>query len=482
MTAGPLYLAIDQGSHASRAMVFDGAGGALAHAERPLALDRPRPDWAEHDAEALVASIEGAISDALSALGPRAGEVAAAGLATQRSNVCCWDAATGTALAPVISWQDRRAHAWLRRFEPQAAAIHRRTGLTLTPHYGASKLAWCLDHLPAVRRAAEQGRLCWGPMASFLVQRLTLEGVPLADPQNASRTQLWDLHRRAWSPELLALFGLPAGHLPRSVPTVHPFGTLRAGGGRIALRVVNGDQSSALFAYGAPAPGAAYVNVGTGAFIQRLVTRLVAEAPRLLTGIALWADDDLVYSLEGTVNGAGSALEWLAAGTGRADLLARLPAWLEGEIEPPLFLNGVSGVGSPFWCADLPSRFEGPDDPAGDAVAARAVAVVESIVFLLQANAEEMARHLPRPERVRISGGLARLDGLCRRLASLMGVPLLRQDDTEATARGTAFLLAGRPAHWRAGGETATFPPGPDAALAARYARWRARMAEETGY
>ena len=32
-------------------------------------------------------------------------------------------------------------------------AVHRATGLFLSPHYGASKLRWALDHLAAVRAA-----------------------------------------------------------------------------------------------------------------------------------------------------------------------------------------------------------------------------------------------------------------------------------------------------------------------------------------
>ena len=102
----------------------------------------------------------------------------------------CWDRATGRPLSPIFSWQDRRAHAWIAELAAHGDDVHRRTGLFLSPHYGATKLRWALDHLPAVRAAREAGTLCWGPMASFLAFRLCGERPFLADPQCAARTQL----------------------------------------------------------------------------------------------------------------------------------------------------------------------------------------------------------------------------------------------------------------------------------------------------
>ena len=106
--------------------------------------------------------------------------------------MACWDRNTGVALSPVISWQDRRNAEWLKQLEPRRDWIRARTGLVLTPHYGASKMRWCLDHLPAVRRAADANDLAMGPLASFIAFRLLSERPFVVDPANASRTQLWD--------------------------------------------------------------------------------------------------------------------------------------------------------------------------------------------------------------------------------------------------------------------------------------------------
>ncbi len=220
-----LTLAIDQGTHASRALVVDDTG-ASSQAAREIGLVHPQPDWAEQDGEEVVASIFDAMRRRFRR-SARARPNRCAGLASQRANCVCWNRETGRALSPIFSWQDRRAHAWIASLEAaHGDAVHRKTGLYLSPHYGASKLRWALDHLPAVREARDAGTLAWGPMASFLAFRLAKERTFAAEPQCAARTQLWNLRMRDWDPALLALFGLPAGFLPRSVPTVHAWGTL----------------------------------------------------------------------------------------------------------------------------------------------------------------------------------------------------------------------------------------------------------------
>ena len=476
MNADPLYLAIDQGTHASRAVVLDRRGEVLASGVRAIGLARPAPDWAEQDGEEVVESVFTAAKAALSSLGARRRDVAAAGLASQRASCICWDRHSGRPLSPLFSWQDRRAHQWLRQFEPQGEDVHRKTGLFLSAHYGASKLRWALDHLPAVSAARTAGTLCWGPQASYLAFRLLEERPLVADPQCAARTQLWNLGTRDWDPELLALFGLPQGFLPRSVPTCHPFGTLRLDDTAIPLTAVNGDQSAAVFAFGWPEEDSAYVNIGTSAFVQRALSLDPGYVPRQLTGIILDDGRTTVYTVEGNVNGAGTALEWLRRELGIADLDALLPQWLAAAGEPPLFLNGIAGLGGPFWQPDFASRFVGEGEPWQ-----KAVAVVESMAFLLQANIDEMAKYVPPAARIRVSGGVSQIDGLCRRLAALSGLPVHRREDAEATARGIGYLAAGRPTPWNQAGEEQIFSPAEDAGIRARYRRWRELMAEATG-
>ncbi|HHM05266.1 MAG TPA: hypothetical protein ENJ19_05930 [Gammaproteobacteria bacterium] len=470
MTDPRHYLALDQGGHASRALVFSERGEIVAAAKRPLATHRLNDGRVEHDPEEIIASCRDVLEEV--AVAP---PVTTAGLATQRSSIVCWDRSSGAALSPVISWQDCRNHQWLQGCAGgHTHFIHQHTGLFLSPHYGAGKLRWCWDHLPEVRQAHTENRLAWGPLASFILYRLSREHSHCIDPANAARTLLWNPRRRDWDAGLLALFGLPPQPLPQCVPNRHAFGHLDLNGHPVPITLLTGDQNAALFAFGRPRPETVYINLGTGAFLQRPMEEWrVVEG--LLSGLAYADDGFALYTLEGTVNGAGSALSWLAGeeGIGDTEATAQLDAWLAATPAPPLFLNGIGGLGTPFLQPRFPSRFTAHADRPR-----RFTALVESIVFLIQANLEAMAKALPNPPRqLVLSGGLSQSAGLCQRLADLSGLPLSRATVAEATAAGLARLLtthAGR-CRWREmTGDT--FTPNTNAALKQRYKAWSSAM------
>jgi glycerol kinase len=470
-----LYLVIDQGGHASRASLHEENGRRVAAASVAIATYHPTADRVEHDPEEMAASVANAIAGVLREAGTRT--VVAAALATQRSSVVCWDRRNGLALSPVISWQDRRAAGWLRRLENNAAEIRQRSGLPLSPHYGAAKLRWCLEHLPAVQEAWRAGHLAWGPLASFLIYRLTEERTLCADPANGSRTLLWNLDSADWDPVLTHLFGVPIETLPPCVPTRHAFGHIAGGGRRIPLILASGDQSAALFAVNGNPCDRVLINLGTGAFMQQALAQRPPPSS-LLTSLAYQDADTRLYALEGTVNGAGSALAWIAEklGLAKEELIRNLPEWLTASTAPPLFLNGVGGLGTPYLIPGFRSSFVGDYDGRP---AEQCVAVIESIVFLLQINLDEAARIVAPPADVIICGGLSRLEGLCQRLADLSGRRLYRPRDHEATAQGLARLLTASERTAQTDSDQATasiFLPRPNQALQERYRNWRREL------
>ena len=435
-------LALDQGSHASRACLFDEHGAMRASAQVAVATQRSDTDHIEQDPQALLDSLREAAHrclDVAPELQPRA-----AGLATQRSSLLCAERGSGRPLSAVLSWQDRRHAAWLeglRDAEPRVRAI---TGLPLSAHYGASKMRWCLDELPTVHAAAAAGRLQLLPLAAWLVAQLTGRE-PQVDPANASRTLLWDSASRDWSPPLLQLFGIPRALLPECVDTRGEFGVLQGlRGAPIPLLACTGDQSAVPFFAGAPDPDCAYVNLGTGAFVQRPLRHRPAEPAPLLGSVLYAQGEAALYSIEGTVNGAGAAVSAFARAEGvdEASLWPLLET-VADDAPLPFFVNTVGGLGSPWWRTGPPARFVGEGT-----LPLRLAALIDSIVFLLAENLRLMT-HVSTPlRRVQVMGGLSRSDWLCRRLAAACGMPVERVTG-EATARGAAALAAPElAAHW----------------------------------
>ncbi len=465
-----LFLAIDQGGHASRAIVFDTQGKLITQAEQAIQTLTPRPGWVEHDASELLQATHDAIDQAVARLGPEKARLKAAGLATQRSSIACWHKQTGRPLSPIPSWQDRRQAGWLQRFQDCGNLIHDTTGLFLSPHYGAGKMRWCLDNLTEVKQAQQEGQLIIGPLASFLAWQLLEEHPLLADPANASRTLLWNLQHGDWDDSLLQLFGIPKHILPPCVASHGRFGHLEIGGLSLPLTVITGDQSAALFAWGRPRPDSCYINIGTGAFIQRVVKEAI-HSKRLLTGIAYQDDERSWFTLEGTVNGAASALQWYGRKYGIEAIEQRLDEALVSNEPPGLFFNTVSGLGSPDWVSHLEPSFEGNDSNV-----AQLLGIVESIVFLIQRNLEEMQRYLASPQQIIVSGGLSNLDGLCQRIADLTNIPVIRPQTYEATAAGLAYLVARQPDNWPGSNAYERFIPEPKPGLKQRYRRWTRRL------
>jgi len=463
MQADDLILAIDQGTHSTRAVIYDAEGRQKVMAQQAielLVLDNAR---VEQSPQQILQSLQQVVNEVLRHPAVDSSRVRHAGLATQRSSVLAWERDSGVALSPVLSWQDRRAASALQVLQQHGEEIRHTTGLRMSAHYGASKLQWLQASLPGVATAQAQGNLLMGPLASYLLQHLLAGAPALVDEANAARTLLWNLGSRDWDDTLLNLFGIPRRVLPGCRPILHDYGVTTPGG--IPLRAVNGDQTAALYARGMPPGNAITVNIGTGAFVLLPVTDPGSCPDSLLTGLSRSNAEICDYYAEGTVNGAASALEWVARRYGLGDWSRYLPAWLEQVDTPPVFLNSVGGLGAPWWRPGPEPRFLTEPESAVTAM----VAAVESILFLVQANLELLRDMVPGVERIRISGGLSRLDRLCQKLASLSGLVVQRPQQTEATARGIAWLAGGCPSEWPDEGEGQSFMPVKDEQLQARY-------------
>jgi len=457
-------LAIDQGTHASRAVVFDAQGQVVARQLCPIDLARSQPDRAEQDAEQIADSLAQVVDTALQQLGTRQrAAVRCCGIATQRSTVLAWRR-NGAPASAAINWQDTRGAPQLDALRSRADAIRRMSGLPLSAHYGATKLHW-LHQL-----TGNDPDIRLGPLSSFLLERLTQGDVFAVDHSNAQRMQLFDIHTLGWSQTLSTWFDVPLDSLPVCQPVHAAHGTLQAHA--IPVTAVAGDQNAAWFANGSPDPATALVNLGSGAFVLA-AQQSEAGIPELLSSIVYSDAEACSYVVEGTVNGAGNALQWLEHGWHISHPESRLAAWLEQVQNPPLFMNSVGGLGSPWWREDLQPVFSDSDKAYSDAE--RAAGVAESIVFLLQHNLERIGSQQPL-RRLRVSGGLSRLAPLCQKLANLSQYRVERPDDREATARGIAWLAAGRPEGWQPAGEIQRFHPQPDAGLRDRYERFTEQL------
>ena len=452
-----LTLAIDQGTHASRAIIFDEHGCTIGEHLEHIMLATPESGHVEQDSARVLETTQtciGTVLDTLSRVQRRS--VNACGISTQRSSVLAWRK-NGEPLSPVISWQDTRTASSVSQLDDKAAEIHRISGLPLSAHYGASKLHWLQQMY------ADSQEFRSGPLASYLLHQLVAGNPWRVDHSNAQRMQLLDIETLSWSPALCDLFDVAETTLPVCCPVQEHYGELACSG--IPVTAVCGDQNAAWFGDGTAHQDAALINIGSGAFVLAPQAKGKRDS-HLLTSIACSGQQQTEYLLEATINGAGNALSWLRNKCGITFESSQLDRYMRLSQSPALFINTVGGLGAPWWNPGITPVFvNGIDKHRHEDLI---TGVVESILFMIHHNLERIRRIQPI-ERVYVSGGLSSSDTLCQKLANLCTLPLDRSDIREASARGAAWLAAGRPADWHSENDLQSFEPQTDTRLTDRY-------------
>lgn len=451
--------------------MFDESQSIVCRVESEIDTYEKLGHVVEHDPVQLIDSVFDVLKKCQNHLGGHFFNICAAGLATQRSSFVCWDKLTGDAFMPIISWQDRRTVNDLAQYNNSVEYIHETTGLYLNPHYGASKISWCLQNEKLLEQPLKDNRLCIAPLASFILFHL-LEGRPYkVDPANASRTLLMDSKSLEWDTKLLEVFGIPQTVLPEIVDTQCEFGNINYDNHRIPLTICTGDQSAAIYASGKPSADSLYVNIGTGAFVQKYSDKKPeVQQTKLLSSVIFSSCNTNSYVIEGTVNGAARALDWLSHKYQQSNVEKDLDEWAIHCQNPSIFINGISGVGSPYWIPDLKSYFL-----QQGSLEEEFVGVLESIVFLIFSNIKAMGKLGENQSKVIVTGGLSKSDALCQKLSDLSNNVVKRNLESEATTLGVYFLMTGKKVDVTKS-KFKEFFPTKNSLLASRYERWSKKM------
>jgi glycerol kinase len=442
-TAGRRFvLALDQGTTSSRAILFDerGAPVAVEQEEFPQhtrAASAAEADQAivEHDPEDIWNSQIGCGQRVIAKAGIGIDAVAAIGITNQRETTILWEQSRVS--APICVRHKARG---------DEAAVRAATGLLLDPYFSATKIVHLLETVPGLRARCEAGEILFGTVDSFLIWRLTGGSVHATDVTNASRTLLYDIHRREWSPELCSLFGVPRAILPEVRPSSGNFGEVdpRWLGGRVPIAGCAGDQQAAAFGQGCTAEGTAKNTYGTGAFLLFSTgSRPVESRSGLLTTPGCAVGGEQPYCLEGAVFIAGALVGWLRDGLG---IIAQAR-----DIEPlarsvpdaggVMFVPALTGLGTPDWDPGARGLVIGLSRATSRGHIARAA--LEGIALSVADVVDCMERDAAlRLRSLRVDGGASANGLLLQTQADVLGIPVERPAVLETTALGAA-LLAG---------------------------------------
>jgi len=447
-------IAIDQGTTSTRAIAFDMALRPLATAQMEFRQIYPSPGEVEHDLEEIWRTVVTTVRAVMAEARITAKDVAGLGITNQRETTVIWDRQSGEPIYNAIVWQDRRTAEYcdaLRRtgHEPDIVA---KTGLLLDPYFSASKIAWLLDNVTGARAAAEDGKLAFGTIDSFLLWRLTGGKVHLTDATNAARTLLFDIGKARWDDDLCRLFGVPHRLLPEVRDCAGMFGETTADlfGGPMRVLGIAGDQQAATIGQGCFKPGMMKSTYGTGCFalLNTGVERLVSNN-RLLTTIAYQLEGRRTYALEGAIFVAGAAVQWLRDAMKLINAASEVgPLAQQADPAEQVYLvPAFVGLGAPYWDAQARGAIFGLSRNSGAAELARAT--LEAVAYQTRDLLEAMHADWPSAKAsttvLRVDGGMTVSDITMQYVADILASPVDRPVVMETTALGAAYL-AGRAA------------------------------------
>ena len=489
-------MTIDAGTTGVTALLVDERGALTGRGYAEFPQHFPRPGWVEHDGDEIMVALRTACGEALAAGGVDAADLAAIGITNQRETTLLWDRETGRPIHNGIVWQDRRTAGVCDRLREAGhdAAIRDTTGLVVDAYFSGTKIAWLLDRVEGARAMAEEGRLAFGTVDTWVINRLTGGASHVTEPSNACRTMLYDIDRAEWSPRMAELLRVPMSVLPELKPSVGHFGTTDPEaffGAEVPITGVLGDQQSALFGQGCWTPGMSKNTYGTGSFVLLNTGTQRPTSGRLLSSVAWDLGDGPCYVLEGSIFVTGAAVQWLRDGLGIIETAAETEplARTVPDTDDVYLVPAFTGLGAPHW--DPYARGTIVGLTRGTTAAHLARATVEAMAFQTKdvIDAMEADSGLELGE-LRVDGGASAMDLLCSFQADMLGVDVLRPKVRETTALGAAFAAGLGAGVWGSTEELADvwqldarFTPGMDPVERdQRYGRWRQAVARSCAW
>ena len=447
-------IALDQGTTSSRCILFDKDQNIVELAQKEFTQQYPHPGWVEHGPMEIYSSQYGVLMEVLAKSGVDLQEIAGIGITNQRETAIVWDKETGRPVHNAIVWQCRRTAALCEELKRDTAFtdyVQQRTGLLIDAYFSATKIKWILDNVPGARQQAEEGRLLFGTVDTWLIWKLTGGAAHVTDYTNASRTMLFDIEHLCWDKIICDRLGIPMNMLPEVRSCSEIYGTVNIQGVEVPIAGIAGDQQAALFGQTCFEAGEAKNTYGTGCFLlMNTGDKLFRSRNGLITTIASGVDGRIRYALEGSVFVGGAVVQWLRdelhliTEASDTEYFAKKVPDSAGVYLVPAF----TGLGAPYWDMYARGVMVGLTRGAGRNHIIRAA--LESIAYQTADVLQAMERDAGLPLReLRVDGGASANNFLMQFQADIIGRTLRRPMIRETTALGAAYLAGLATGVWR---------------------------------
>lgn len=448
-------LSLDQGTTSSRAILFNKKGEIVHTAQKEFKQHFPEPGWVEHNANEIWGSVLAVVAIALTESGIHPEQIAGIGITNQRETTVVWDRETGQPVYNAVVWQSRQTSGICDELIQKGYndLFREKTGLLIDAYFSGTKVKWILDNVEGAREKAEQGKLIFGTIDTWLIWKLSGGKAHVTDYSNASRTLMFNIYDLKWDEELLDILGIPASMLPEVKSSSEIYAhtvDYHFFGHKIPIAGAAGDQQAALFGQACFEKGMAKNTYGTGCFmLMNTGEKAVKSEHGLLTTIAWGLNGKVEYALEGSIFVAGSALQWLRDGlrilkdAKDSESYASKVDSTGGVYVVPAFV----GLGTPYWDSEVRGAVFGITRGTSKEQFIRAT--LESLAYQTKDVLSVMETDSKiRLKALRVDGGAVRNNFLMDFQSNLLNVPVERPVINETTALGAAYLAGLATGYW----------------------------------
>ena len=438
-------MALDEGTTSTRSILFDLNGNVLASAQKEFRQIYPKPGWVEHEPTEIYASQLATMTEAIAISGVNIEDIACIGITNQRETTVVWDKDTGKPVYNAIVWQCRRTSDYCEQLKSEGMTdyIRKTTGLVIDAYFSATKIKWILDNVEGAREMADQGKLLFGTIDTWLTWKMTKGKVHVTDRTNASRTMLYDINKLDWDETLLKKFNIPRSMLPEVRSSGELYGYVDVLGYSIPISGMAGDQQAALFGHKCFNTGEGKNTYGTGCFLLMNTGSIPCDGKKgmLATIAASDKNSEVCYAAEGSVFVGGAVIQWLRDELGvlrdanDSEYFAEKAKDSGGVYVVPAF----AGLGAPYWDMYARGVIVGMTRGSGRNQIIRAS--LEAIAY--QSNDVIKAMELETKSNIKVlkaDGGASSNRFLMQFQSDISNVDVIVPSCKEATALGAAYL------------------------------------------
>lgn len=439
LTDREVIVAIDLGTSACKVVAFDRLGNRVAYGHSPYCSLIDATGRVEQDASIWWNAVKKAVR--IADLERHQKRIVAYSVSSLRAAVLPVDF-RGRALCAAILASDLRATLeakWIAtRFGE--SELYKRTGLRVSTYASLARILWLKKNKPGVFSLTAK----MFSAQDYLIYQLT--GRAITDSSHASRTLCSNIHTKAWDSEIMRISGLSRDLFPdvvhpgTVVGDLHPTASRALGVPVAPVVAAGGDQMCASVGLGGTFPGEVTINHGTGSFVEKLVNEPTLD-PRASSLCSVHVLTNC-WIQEFPLLTTGRNLEALAKVFQRSSenpatlinaSLSKSMRHLDGR--SLLFLPYQAGSTAPHWNSRLPGAIWGLK--SGDGAPEIVRAFLESVAFDLR----RCIQRLPKvPQEISVGGRLAKLKKYNQLQADVLGIPIVRTAEYEATALGCAVL------------------------------------------